>query len=110
MSILERDAVEVIDDLKGHAHAVIYCDPPYGGTLTKRYGAKAPLHEMLRAALLAQQGRVAVSGAGVEWDCLGWNRYEHRVNTGASVSVSSPDTRTEVLWTNYTAQSQGALL
>lgn len=46
-----------------------------------------------------QQGRVAVSGYGDEWDCLGWRRVEkeglvRRPNQTARKVV-------EVLWMNY---------
>ena len=98
-------ALTLLERTAGLPHAVIYADPPY---LT---GSNTPyLHDGVSAhaladALLAQQGRVALSGNAGDWDDYlpGWHTSlysTHRHNyLGSGVATVTP--RTECLWTNY---------
>lgn len=97
------DAVRLLERVAGETRAVVYCDPPYyqqpGADL---YGTSVIDVDAMTAALSEQQGRVAVSGYGDEWDHLGWCRSEfdtHRSALGALTDTRAA--RTEVLWTNY---------
>jgi len=100
-----RDALEILERTATSKHAVVYCDPPYRGTQTKIYSKENDgtdwqrMHELLDA----QQGRVAVSGYGNQWDALGWNRFEFVKGFTVPGRVGKPtgQTRTEVMWCNY---------
>ena len=59
-----------------------------------------PDWDALTEALLAQRGRVAVSGYGDEWDHLGWQRHE-RTGHMRDHRPGSYTVRTEVVWTSY---------
>ena len=104
-----RDAVDVLARMAKEDAAVVYVDPPYANT----YGTSGVYaHDVDRVALTdalrAQRGRVAVSGYGDEWDCLGWERCEHRAYATLAHTGNST-ARTEVLWTNFAPVRQGAL-
>ena len=90
--------------------AVIYVDPPYYSADTESYRFNEQNTRVLSNLLLAQQGRVAISGYGDEWDLLGWNRYElEGITTVANKKKGENATvRTEILWTNYDAQIYGS--
>ena len=102
---IERiDAVALLERIADNQRAVVYCDPPYptaNQTLYQRSVDFGALADVLKA----QQGRVAVSGYGAEWDCLGWRRVE-RVTHRLTPGVAKPYERTEVLWMNYVEQGQ----
>ena len=106
------DAVSILEWTAGNERAVIYADPPYRG-IDGYYGAGVD-HDALDAALLAQRGRVAVSGYPGDRDALeaaGWERHERRCHqTMAGVLASPQDPRTECAWTNYDPPGQGTLL
>ena len=96
-----KPAEELLERLAVVPEAVIYCDPPYGSAKWK-YAADCE-QAALTVVLLQQQGRVAISGYGTEWDHLGWNRHELPVSNVVR-SVKRHGTRqqlVEVLWTNY---------
>ena len=82
------------------SEAVIYVDPPYP-TASDFYGRIDT--DLLAELLLAQEGLVAVSGYGDEWDALGWMRHECPSVHGGRKTVRNWDAtqRQEILWTNY---------
>ena len=93
------DAVELLRKTAPLRNAVIYCDPPYPsapGLFLYREKVDA---EELGEVLVLQEGAVAVSGYGGEWDHLGWRRNERKTYTGFGHNTREP--RTEVLWTNF---------
>ena len=97
-------AVELLDRLKKHSHAIIYCDPPYIGEANiDPYGDVFLNLDDFRDVLKKQKGRVAVSGYGDVWDDLGWERHEFKTyyTPVARKGVDRIESRTEVLWTNY---------
>ena len=51
--------------------------------------------------LLVQQGQVAISGYGQEWDHLGWTRSEKESRFVFNGETSISESRVEVLWMNY---------
>ena len=57
--------------------------------------------------LLRQQGKVAISGYGEEWDCLEWQRYEKK-DVHVPIEGGEHKGRTEVLWCNYDAAEHGS--
>ena len=96
VSIEHRDACELLERTASYDETVIYVDPPYSAV--DNLYSERPDHKQLTEALLAQRGRVAVSGYGQEWDHLGWERHEWstlRVAIGSDHKAG----RTEVLWT-----------
>ena len=105
-----RDACALLADMADYEDAVIYVDPPYAAAPgSDQFYRHVPDRQRLRDALLAQTGKVGISGYGAEWDDLGWERHEHPTYTTAHASAAV-NARTEVLWTNYRANRQGALL
>lgn len=102
------DAVLLLERLRDVDTAVVYVDPPYWSADHTAYNVKEIDVGALTGALLAQSGRVAVSGYGDEWNHLGWRRYEFetfRLPKPNNVDFAS---RTEVLWTNYDAYEHGS--
>lgn len=94
-----RPASRLLEQMSTHEGAVIYCDPPYY-TSHRTYRWSDVDVEELRELLLAQTGRVAISGYRDEWDSLDWMRHEKDV-WASGVSAAGRIQRTEVLWTNY---------
>ena len=107
VQVENRDALILLERLEKFEHAVIYCDPPYQTADTAAYKLDDTLLniEAYTKTLLAQKGRVAISGYRDEWDHLGWHRFEW--NTRAYPLNDSDEhrdldwKRTERLWTNY---------
>ena len=95
-----RDALVLLDRIKNKESVHIYCDPPYPNTTGYRMTVD---QNELDTLLLAQKGRVAVSGyegdrprleeAG--WRLETFNRYA----TFASQGVATK--KVEALWMNY---------
>ena len=104
-----RDAVEVLHRTQHVANAVIYCDPPYEATRTEAYSVAELDRDELFKSLQRQQGRVAISGYGDQWDHLGWHRSELQHQISAPGIGDKVRTRTEVLWMNYKPVQQGWL-
>jgi len=103
------DAVDLLRKTAGVERAVIYCDPPYASADTSPYAHDVD-SDKLAAVLLAQQGQVAISVYGGEWDCLGWHRQELETFTSQiGRSTRKDGIRTEVLWTNYEPQMRAVL-
>lgn len=100
------DAVTVLESHADTENAVIYCDPPYESTRVDQYRC-VPDWDALKAALLAQKGRVAVSGFNDDFDCLGW-RCETFDRKMVHFDRRSRD-RTEKLWMNYDPVTPGLL-
>ena len=94
-----RDGVALLHDFAAVEEAVIYCDPPYSRANTSHYRHDVD-RDALSVALLAQKGRVAVSGYGDEWDGLGWRREEKEA-WRSEIGGKHLTPRTEVLWMNY---------
>lgn len=92
-----RDAVAVLRSVSARGEAAIYVDPPYEGTDTTGFRTNVVDRQAMREALLACAGKVALSGFGSEWDCLGWRKTCKQRRMGNTVRSA----RTEVLWTNY---------
>ena len=101
------DALIILDRFKNVNNALIYCDPPYLTANTQTYGCdgKDINVDTYTKMLLAQKGKVAISGYRDEWDHLGWQRFEwdtkaRQIN---HVTEYEPEKwkRTECLWTNY---------
>ena len=103
VAIENRDACDLLDRVASVPNALICADPPYPSAEDSALYAKPVDIDRLTASLSAQQGRVAVSGYGDEWDHLGWERHEHKTitNTGGSTKGTLKRERVEVLWTNY---------
>lgn len=104
-----RDALVILERVSVCKDAVVYCDPPYRTTECDVYGKESKGTDWKRMAelLQAQQGRVAVSGYGDDWDMLGWQRYE--MTKGFSVLTKrqrQKQKRTEVLWCNFNAEKR----
>ena len=100
------DAVELLDRIKDVDDAVIYCDPPYRGADTSPYRF-TPDWGALGEVLRIQRGRVAISGYGEDWDCLGWRSEE--IASGIHVYTGGEQTsleRAEKLWMNYDPVSE----
>ena len=103
-----EDALRTLKRLEVEDHAIIYCDPPYADTHQGQYRVGID-HGALRAALLAQKGRVLISGYGDEWDDLGWARHARDTfsPTAAYGSKDGGGWRTEVAWANYDIEDSG---
>lgn len=108
VQILNRDAVGLLERLAPERDAIIYVDPPYPSADTKPY-ARLPDYDGLRSALRAQQGRVAVSGYGAEWDCLGWPERREFSTQFVSMRGDAPERRTEVVWLNFRPEGENRL-
>ena len=102
------DAVTLLERTAGYRQAVVYCDPPYYSVGTDKYAGGVDLAD-LTEVLKAQTGRVAISGYGSEWDCLGWRRLDTSAlcHTGQPGVEQADITRREVLWCNYPAAQPG---
>jgi len=96
------DAIELLDKTAKYENAIIYCDPPYAMADTSPYAENVD-KEALKCALLQQQGLVAISGYGDEWDSLDWHRSEHQTFV---MQIGQLSDRVDVLWTNYKPQIQ----
>ena len=102
------DAVRLLDRLADRDFTVAYVDPPYaeavsGGT---DYGLTCD-YDALTEVLRRQQGRIAISGYGTEWDHLEWHRHELK-DTFTPIEGGAPTERTEILWCNYDARKEGS--
>lgn len=119
VQIENAPALEVIERFDS-PETLFYCDPPYVHASRSDINAYAyemsdNEHRELARVLHQVQGKVALSGyACALMDELygDWNRVEapsraaHSTNTGADNKKQS---RTEVLWINYTLESQQEL-
>ena len=113
VQIENRCALELLDRTSKIKESLIYCDPPYKFSDMTPYGKFELDRNSLKAILLTQKGRVAISGYGDEWDCLGWTRSELKsfhapFGGSASAAGAKGSKRVEVLWTNF-EPSQGRL-
>ena len=108
VQLLCEDALGLLERTRDKNHMVIYCDPPYYTADTSAYRLNELDYDKMADVLLAQKGRVAVSGYGDEWDKLGWERHEKETRFyGIGQNASQkPSKRVEVLWTNYSLESQ----
>ena len=93
-------ALELLEAVADVRRAVIYVDPPYSEANTRPYDSAAIDRERMAELLAKQAGRVAVSGYGSEWDCLGWRRESAATYTRTSGQTSE---RLERLWLNFPA-------
>ena len=107
-----RDGVETLNMVSRASDAIVYCDPPYQSSDTSLYTHSSVDINDLTVALLAQHGRVAVSGYGDEWAHLGWRceEWETISYAGGQPGIAQ-GRRIEKLWMNYPPFSkQGVLL
>ena len=95
------DALTILERSADVPNAVVYCDPPYRSTNTSAYHQTAVDWARLADLLQAQRGQAAISGAGDEWDDLGWQRHEQHLPKPVDVLGQQRPRRTEVLWTNF---------
>ena len=104
VQIENRDAIRILERVAGEPAATVYVDPPYetADTSAYRFGIE---RAALRAALLAQEGKVAVSGYGEEWSDLGWRSESYSTSANAGRGSGK---RVERLWMNY-GESEGDL-
>ena len=110
VQFLVVDAVELLDHFRGRADAIIYCDPPYKTTENKRYGPGHTVdYHWLTQALIAQRGRVAISGYDDEWDSLGWRKVQTEKAVGIihKRDVKKGKPRIESLWLNFDPPKDG---
>ena len=107
-----RDGIKTLEMVASVTNAVVYCDPPYQSSDISLYTHGAIDIDAMTAALLAQRGRIAVSGYGDEWEHLGWRLAEFDTYSYAGGYPGSPQgIRTEKLWMNYPPDTkQGVLL
>ena len=94
----EGDAARILDRWHSEPAAITYFDPPYpkGGDLY----STGPLARRDRYAelLLAQTGRVLVSGHAGDWPALddaGWHRHEHTTYSAIAAAFDRDPVRTE---------------
>ena len=100
----DRGAVSMLTRIARCRGAIVYCDPPYHDYAdVSPYGTSPIDRGDMRTLLLAQTGRVAISGYGDAWDDLGWQRHELMTSTRQMASRKRRSPRTEVLWTSYDA-------
>ena len=106
VQLLNRPAIKILERIVDEDGTVIYCDPPYAGTVTKHYAVDESDRDHTFDLLRSQRGRVAISGYGDEWDDLGWHRstLDRTMALPGQTGESRP--RTEVLWTNYRPDQQ----
>ena len=81
---------------------MIYVDPPYASANRSPYSLGDIDTKKLADVLLAQQGKVAISG----YDNDGWNDLlpdweKHTIDTKRYQINMPTESRTEVLWTNF---------
>lgn len=99
VQILNQPAVKLMERISIMERVDMYVDPPYLNADTSPYTYGDIDMDSLTNVLLAQKGRVAISGYD-EWEHLNWKRYEletHFSKFGTSDKVA----RTEIIWTNY---------
>ena len=101
VQIENRCALHLLDRMKSIEDSVIYCDPPYQGTDNNAYLHREINREALSNLLLAQAGRVAISGFNDDWDHLDWKRHSRERKSYVFQGFQSDTKRVEVLWTNY---------
>lgn len=106
------DVLQLLDKYKTHDNSVIYCDPPYPGSLKngEDYNKKLSSISDFCDLVKAQKGKVAISGYGDDFDKLDWFRSEMKghVTSGLNADGKYSD-RVEVLWTNYKPEKQTSL-
>jgi len=108
-----RDALDILERVVNKENAVIYCDPPYRNTATRAYGKDTIDWTRMAELLKAQAGKVAIRGYGAEWDALGWCRHAFPRKVRAfyrNKSTCEKQTRTEVVWFNYTIGNKQSTL
>lgn len=103
VQLLNRPAIEVLDEAQTKDDILVYIDPPYRGSSSPYPVQQEDYEETLRLLRL-QAGRVAISGMGNDWDELGWKRRELSRPSNPVASEAGASRRIEVLWTNYTLQ------
>lgn len=110
VSLEARDALEVIADYGQHPDVLLYCDPPYVGSIrSSNYRHEMTgddEHVALARALADCRASVVLSGyASSLYEDLyvGWNRVEIPAWTGNGIRDGATKTdgdRLEVLWSN----------
>jgi DNA adenine methylase len=111
VSLVSRDALEVVRDYGKHPNVLLYCDPPYlassrNSTNYRHEMAGEQEHRDLADALRDANASVVLSGYASElYENLyaGWHRAEMSAWTGNGIrdgATRVDGIRTEVLWSN----------
>lgn len=98
VKIFNQPAAKFLTRLANEPEAVIYCDPPYY-TARDDYKERGYNVDELTEALLAQTGKVLISGYPGEWEHLNWQHLDHHRITTTARDRQVP--RTERIWANY---------
>lgn len=105
VQICERDGIDLMMQLAKYEQVDMYCDPPYPSTASSAcYDGGTIDVDRMTEALLAQKGRVALSGMNDEWNHLGWRKIEFEKLQTVSHTTAKDNRRTEQLWMNYDEQ------
>ena len=99
VSLVDGDAVGLLDRLADREHYAVYVDPPYAGAYLTPYAAEVKDRAALAEVLRRQRGACAVSGYADEWDCLDWRRFAFP--TTVALSDGRRREREEVVWANF---------
>lgn len=109
VQILCRPASSLIERVGIEPASIMYVDPPYRHADWKGYSVYLDEREALLDLLPRARGKVAISGYGDEWDDLDWHRNELSTTWPGIGNIHESEPRTEVLWTNYQAETKGRL-
>lgn len=103
-----KPAIDLLERWQAEPNAVIYFDPPYRQGAETYATGPLPDRDAHAELLLAQTGRVLVSGYAGDWpalDAAGWHRHELNVVSPIVAAMTAADgadpVRTECVWTNY---------
>lgn len=103
VQMANRDACDLLKLSAKYDYVDIYCDPPYVNTQDGGYGAAVDF-DRLTDMLLAQKGRVAISGVEGDWEHLGWRCETFDKPALLSNRTAGKRRRLECLWMNYPAE------
>ena len=98
------DAAGILDRWHSEPAAITYFDPPYPQRGDRYSTGPLANRDGYAELLLAQTGRVLVSGYTGDWPALddaGWHRHEHTTYSALGAAFSADAVRTECVWTNY---------
>lgn len=101
--IENRNALDILERVKGVSDCLIYVDPPYPNARIEGYGPNTVDYDRLEYLLSVQKGRVAVSGHPGDWDWLGWKCHviDYKF-PGMNMSAKERHyDKTECLWVNF---------
>ena len=104
VTLLNRDAVDIVKKVRDNEHCMIYCDPPYQGHVGEVYAKGFDL-DVFTEAVTGAKAKIAISGYPGDFDHLeGFQRHEFQSISWMAVRNKQDDrTRTECLWINFDA-------